>query len=58
MTKCGHSFHGECLGNWFDRNAKCPLCLSESFNPIVLFCKNCNYRIFGMIIGKNPGKNG
>merc|ERR1712232_1325146 len=28
-TKCGHCFHSECLGNWFEMSRHCPVCRSD-----------------------------
>jgi len=26
MTKCGHTYHEKCLGDWMNENHTCPLC--------------------------------
>ena len=26
ILNCGHSFHSECILNWFDKKMKCPYC--------------------------------
>ena len=26
ILNCGHSFHSECILNWFERKMKCPYC--------------------------------
>ena len=56
MTKCGHYFHAMCLGKWLDRHAKCPLCQSRQFSPVLVYCDQCNYRVCGLKTGRNKGK--
>ena len=29
MTKCGHSFHANCLDEWFQKKRSCPNCISS-----------------------------
>lgn len=29
LPACGHSFHAQCIKNWFDRNTRCPVCKKE-----------------------------
>ncbi len=30
ITKCNHTFHLECLREWFCRNSTCPICRLEN----------------------------
>lgn len=31
--RCGHHFHKQCVSQWFDRNAVCPLCKLPALSP-------------------------
>ena len=55
MTNCHHYYHAKCIGMWFDKNTKCPICNSTNFNPLIIYCTSCNYKILGLKIGYNPG---
>lgn len=46
-TRCGHYYHSACLLAWINKKESCPLCVGETFNPILLYCTNC-FRVVTM----------
>lgn len=41
LTRCGHSFHTACLGEWFKRNVSCPVCKNSSVRLLRVYCRGC-----------------
>lgn len=37
LLKCGHSYHSGCIGKWFHRSARCPMCRCRSSTIIAPF---------------------
>ena len=54
IVRCGHIFHGECIGKWLEDHDKCPLCIQtivdvEEKNKDIIQTVNTRINIFGVI---------
>jgi hypothetical protein len=54
IVRCGHIFHGECIGKWLEGHDKCPLCIQtivevEEKNKDIIQTVNTRINIFGVI---------
>ena len=39
--QCGHYFHRHCVADSILQKEECPVCRSEHFNRIKVFCEKC-----------------
>lgn len=46
VTPCGHSFHEDCIKDWFKNQRKCPYCFQRISYPKILFLGRGNDEVF------------
>tara|TARA_B110000967_G_C18737896_1_gene486137 strand:+ start:15 stop:383 length:369 start_codon:yes stop_codon:yes gene_type:complete len=53
LNKCGHTFHYDCIKEWFDINQTCPICREDTSPQFIQKNLNNTVLVFDVFIRDN-----